>query len=196
MAEITEELVLKKLSSIFPIDCYIVYNSYVMAAKESERETPGIFICILPPNIKEIFSKKYSNDSIVLINNIKKVGTDEMQVTVLENRKDIRDVKTLFNKNIEISVQETWEKLPITEEKIEKMYSYGSTIKLFDDVENIPEITLSKSILPTFTSKSFEGCYYTTHENKMDNTIMDLIISIDTELYQLFMLFHYMKIDL
>ena len=164
--EITVTDVLLKLSYIFK-DMYLINSTYCIAGSETDSDAVGKFICILSPEITDIFVDYFGNISVMYFENIKKAkaifGTgDEYKYikTQMEEskKKQFYDKKDTLMKVVD-SIKD-WDTFKLTEEQIADIMDNGQTITLFEDEANIPNVLVSKSIFPLLKSKDFNNIYY------------------------------------
>ena len=198
--ELTVPDILIKLSSIFTKDMYLIQNRYCIGGNETEDETVGKSICILSPDIAEIFVDYFGNLPVIFFDNIKKAKAaydteDEykyVKVRIEErNKKQLIDTKDSLMKIID-SIK-GWNQFNFTEEQISSIMDDGNTITLFENNNDIPEVTVSKSIFPFIKAKDFDNVYYSVSKARNLKNMYTLVLSYDHSIFQFYNVLYYIK---
>jgi len=197
--EITVPDVLNKLSTIFTKDMYLVQNRYCIGGNETEDETIGKSICILSPDIVDIFIDYFGNTQVIFFENIKKAksafGTEDeykyVKVRMEErNKKQHIDAKDNLMKVID-SIK-GWSQFNFTEEELHSIMDEGTTVTLFNN-SDVPPVTVSKSIFPSIKAKDFDSLYYNVSKTRNLKNTYTFVLSYDHEIFQFYNILYYIK---
>jgi hypothetical protein len=198
--EITVPDVLNKLSNIFTKDMYLIQNRYCIGGNETDDETAGKSICILSPDIMDIFIDYFGNTQVIFFENLKKAKAtfnteDEykyVKVRIEErNKKQLIDNKDGLMKTID-SIK-GWNQFEFTEKELDLIMNEGNVITLFKDNNDIPEVTISKSIFPSIKQKDFSNVYYSVSKAKNLKNMYTLVLSYDHNIFQFYNIIYYIK---
>lgn len=198
--EVTVPEVLIKLSSIFTKDMYLINSRYCIGGNETEDETVGKSICILSPDIADIFVDYFGSSNVIYFENIKKAkaayGTEDeykyVKVRIEERtKKQLIDSKDNLMKVVD-SVK-TWSQFSLTEEQVESIMTDGNTLVLFKDNNDIPEVTVSKSIFPLIKSKDFNNIFYNVSKARNLKNMFTLVLNYDHNIFQFYNIIYYIK---
>lgn len=194
MAKITFKDLLTKLSNVYS-DIYLINNTFILAGPESSSNNRGEYYCVLTPDMTEICNDIFDKSKIYYISDIKKAKVslneycNEIKSNTLDNESIINTVKEYQKKILKIT---DWKNLILTEEEINKIFEERETIELFKDDKSISNITISKSIFPLISEKNISDLYYHINQNEKIN---ELFLSLDFPLFQLYMIYTYIKMD-
>jgi len=198
--EITVPDILNKLSSIFTKDMYLIQSRYCIGGNETEDETAGKSICVLSPDIADIFVDYFGSSNVIYFENIKKAksayGTEDeykfVKVKLEErNKKQLIDTKDSYMKIID-SVK-GWERFNFSEEQIESILTDGNTITLFEGNSSVPEVTVSKTIFPLIKSKDFNNIFYNVSKARNLKNMYTLVLNYDHNTFQFYNIIYYIK---
>jgi hypothetical protein len=198
--EITVPDILNKLSSIFTKDMYLIQSRYCIGGNETEDETAGKSICVLSPDIADIFVDYFGSSNVIYFENIKKAksayGTEDeykfVKVKLEErNKKQLIDTKDSYMKIID-SVK-GWERFNFNEEQIESILTDGNTITLFEGNSSVPEVTVSKTIFPLIKSKDFNNIFYNVSKARNLKNMYTLVLNYDHNTFQFYNIIYYIK---
>lgn len=198
--EITVPDILTKLSNIFTKDMYLIDSRYCIGGNETNDESVSKSICILNPDISDIFIDYFGNSSVIFFENIKKAKTafgteDEYQYvkTHIEERNKKQLIDNRDNLMKTISNISGWEQFNFTDTEIESIMTDGSVTTLFKDRNDVPEVTVSKSIFPFIKAKDFDKVYYNVSKAKNLKNMYVLIVSYDHVQFQFYNIIYYLK---
>ena len=198
--EITVPDILLKLSYIFTKDMYLINNRYCIGGAETEDDLVSKCICILPPDIGNLFIDYFGANQVIYFENIKKAkssyGTEDEYKYVkirLEERikKQLTDNKDNLMKIIN-SIK-GWDQFNLNEDQINSIMNDGNTLVLFKDDPEIPDVIISKSIFPLVKSKDFNNIFYSVFKARNLKNMYTLILNYDYSIFQFYNIIYYLK---
>ena len=190
------ENLLSKIANVFKTDSYVIDDTYVLGGEESESDNPSTILLILNPDIaKEVKDLNLTDgEDILFIEKIKDFKkTLNGGKLISQEEKDIKNKCKKLNKIIKNI--EDWKSLDFSEEEIEGFITDGKTVKLFESDENIPSVTISKTLIPLLTIKNFSDLSYQVIVNDDFNELNTLVFLLDTEYFQLYSIAQYINTD-
>ena len=191
--EVTFRDLLVKIKNIFSTDIYLINNQYIIAGEKSSEDNLGYSLCVLSPDIINICNNSFDPCKIYYIKNITNAKDDlENNISEVSSYSE----KELVNYSLEevINIKnkiETWDSFNFTEKQLDELFEDNMTINLFKDTD-IPSVTISKSLFPLVTKKNVSDLYYSVIQ---DLQYINLMISFDFPLFQLYILYRYLDID-
>lgn len=194
MAKKTFRDLLVKLNNVFSSDIYIVNCIYVVAGKESDEDNKGYYLCKLTLELNDICKEELDPSKIYYISDIRsakddlasylKEITDEEEISNINER--IKFIENYVNKT------EAWSNFPFTEIDIKNIFSDGLCEDFFEDDENTPTITLSKSLFPLVTEKNVSSLYYNFF---VKENYADLLVVFNYNFFNLYMVYRCMDLS-
>jgi hypothetical protein len=185
---------LVKIKSIFKTDIYLIHNQYIIGGEKSSADNIGYNVCMLSPDIIDVCNKIFDSSKIYYIKNVTNAKDDldnnYIEVTSVAESElvkySLEEILNIKNKC------DTWDTFNFTNEQLNDLFENNVTISLFSNNENIPEVTISKSLFPLVTKKTASDLYY--HVIK-DQSYINLLIAFDFPMFQLVMLYRYIDIS-
>jgi len=185
---------LVKIKSIFKTDIYLIHNQYIIGGEKSSADNIGYNVCMLSPDIIDVCNKIFDSSKIYYIKNVTNAKDDldnnYIEVTSVAESElvkySLEEILNIKNKC------DTWDTFNFTNEQLNDLFENNVTISLFSNNENIPEVTISKSLFPLVTKKTASDLYY--HVIK-DQSYINLLIVFDFPMFQLVMLYRYIDIS-
>jgi hypothetical protein len=194
MAKKTFRDLLVKLNNVFSSDMYLVNCLYVIAGKESDEDNKGYYLCKLTPELISICKDGLDPNKVYFISDIRSAKDDlSTYMKEVESVKEIDEI----NKRIKfiedyVNKTETWNNFPFTEIDIKNIFSDGLCEDFFEDDDNTPTITLSKSLFPLVTEKNVNRLYYNFF---VKEDYADLLVSFDFDFFNLYMVYRCMDLN-
>ena len=194
MAKKTFRDLLVKLNNVFSSDMYLVNDIYVVAGKESDEDNKGYYLCKLTPELIAICKDEFDPNKVYFINDIRSAKDDlASHINEVTDKGEIEKI----NKRIKfiedyVNKTETWNSFPFTEVDIKNIFSDGLCEDFFEDDDNTPTITLSKSLFPLVTEKNVNRLYYNFF---VKEDYADLLISFDFDYFNLYMVYRCMDLN-
>ena len=185
---------LVKIKSIFKTDIYLIHNQYIIGGEKSSADNIGYNVCMLSPDIIDVCNKIFDSSKIYYIKNVTN-AKDDLDNNYIEvtNVAESELVKYSLEEILNIKNKcDTWDTFNFTNEQLNDLFENNVTISLFSNNENIPEVTISKSLFPLVTKKTASDLYY--HVIK-DQSYINLLIAFDFPMFQLVMLYRYIDIS-
>jgi hypothetical protein len=194
MAKKTFRDLLVKLNNVYSADVYIVNCLYVVAGTESDENNKGYYLCKLTPECIDICKATLDPDKVYFIDNIRK-DKDDLdnsihEVTDMDKINEVNDYIKRIDKYV--SDAKTWDNFLFTDVSIKSIFSDGLSEDFFDKDDNIPTITLNKSLLPLVTATTADKLYY--HFFVKDE-YADLLIGYDYDYFTLYMIYRCMDLS-
>jgi hypothetical protein len=185
---------LVKIKSIFKTDIYLIHNQYIIGGEKSSADNIGYNVCMLSPDIIDVCNKIFDSSKIYYIKNVTNAKDDldnnYIEVTSVTESELVKySLEEILNIKNEC---DTWDTFNFTNEQLNDLFENNVTISLFSNNENIPEVTISKSLFPLVTKKTASDLYY--HVIK-DQSYINLLIAFDFPMFQLVMLYRYIDIS-
>lgn len=185
---------LVKIKSIFKTDIYLIHNQYIIGGEKSSADNIGYNVCMLSPDMIDVCNKIFDSSKIYYIKNVTNAKDDldnnYIEVTSVAESElvkySLEEILNIKNKC------DTWDTFNFTNEQLNDLFENNVTISLFSNNENIPEVTISKSLFPLVTKKTASDLYY--HVIK-DQSYINLLIAFDFPMFQLVMLYRYIDIS-
>lgn len=192
--ETTFRDLLVKIKNIFKTDIYLIHNQYIIGGEKSSAENIGYDVCVLTPELISVCSKIFDCDKIYYIKNVSNAKDDlDNNLSEVTSIAESELVRYSLEEVINIRDKcDTWNNFNFSEKQLNDLFENNVTISLFENYENIPEVTISKSLFPLVTKKTASDLYY--HVIK-DQSYINLLIAFDFPLFQLFMLYRYLDIS-
>ena len=195
---------LKKLLSviitIFPKDVYILGGLYCFEGPESKELNGGTHFCVLSMEQTQIINEYFHSNGLIFLNDIRKLRTDlgkesEQEYYIMcEDEMKILEIKGLRDEYLKkVQKVKQWKKFHLSENQVVAMINDNSRITLFSDDEEIPEIYITKSLLPAITLKKMDNLYYQVTKNKQVKDGYELIVNFNEEEFQLYMIYTYLN---
>lgn len=190
--DITFRDLLVKIKNVFKTDIYLINNQFIIAGNKSAEDNLGYYVCVLSPDLITVCSKIFDN-KIYYIKNVMNAKDDlEGNISVVDSIAESELVKYSLEEVINIKNKiENWNTFDFTEEQLDKLFENNVTVNLFEN-NNIPSVTISKSLFPLVTKKSASSLYYNIIQ---ETEYINLIISFDFSMFQLYMLYRYLDIS-
>ena len=197
MATFTFNDLMTKISNVFKSDMYIIGNKYCIGGAESEEKNITQIVCVLTPECTKLVQDIFNESEVVYIEDVKKVKDDLEKFSSLKifgSEKD--DLIKRRDKVLDLVMKvDTWKSFNFTNEIIEDIFTNGMTYELFTDEEEIPSVTISKSLFPMVKEKGANELYYQIYIPDNEYDLIELITSFDTEWFQIFNLIQYIQTD-
>lgn len=194
MAKIKFRDILVKVTNIFTTDIYLINNHYIIGGDKSNKENIGYYLCSLSPEVSEVCNERFDSNKIYYFQNAKN-AKDDLESNVNEVTKDneLNQVKIMLNNILDlVKKTDTWNKFNFSEEDVKRIFDDKQSIELFSDFNDIPTVTVSKTLFPLTTEKNVSDLYYNTFKYE---DYVQLLISLDYPLFQLYMLYKYIDIE-
>ena len=191
--EVTFRDLLVKIKNIFSTDIYLINNQYIIAGEKSSEDNLGYSLCVLSPDMIDICNNSFDPYKIYYIKNITNAKDDlENNISEVSSLAERESVNYSLEEVINIKNKiETWDSFNFTEKQLDELFEDNMTINLFKDTD-IPSVTISKSLFPLVTKKNVSDLYYSVIQ---DLQYINLMISFDFPLFQLYILYRYLDID-
>lgn len=183
---------LTKINAVFPTDVYIIYNRFIIAGEKSG--VAGWYLAIATEAVTEGLQKKFKNDQIVYIKNLRNAKDHfKENHSIIEDGDKKNEIlkrqQMLFHNFKKV---ETWKMLTLTEEQKTALFVTNTTIHLFEEDENIPTLIIGKKLLPLVTEKNYEKVGYFVED--IDNsygTVHGITFDVPGEFLQLILNYLY-----
>lgn len=189
--------ILTKVSNVFKADMYLLDYQFCLGGKESEDSTSYTSICILSPEAIELVKEMFPNNKDILFTNVKKAKTElaeysktDLSKTEIDNIIKRKESILQIVNNIN-----TWNSFDFTEETWNDIIKEGKTIEMFENDDTIPTVLIGKSVFPMVTVKNTSNLYYQLIKPKNEYDLYKLVTSFDTELFQIYTIIQYLKLD-
>lgn len=194
MAKKTFRDLLVKLNNVYSADVYIVNCLYVVAGTESDDDNKGYYLCKLTPECIDICKSILDSDKVYFIENIRKDKDDiENSLKVVEDFETIDTINKYIDRiNKYINDANTWDNFLFTDVSIKSIFSDGLSEDFFDNDDNLPTITLNKSLLPLVTATTASKLYYHFF---VKAEYADLLIGYDYDYFTLYMVYRCMDLS-
>lgn len=203
MAKLKFSDLMTKISYVFKADSYILDNKYILGGEVSEKENPSNIILELSPEsislIKEELPTYYEDikeKDVFFFKDIKKAKKDFMSYTSLLKEKDIKDIRysEIYLNDILKRVND-WEDFNFTPEEVENFITAGKSITLFENNKDIPNINISKKLIPMISIKNIEDLRYKPLPSKDDYSLNILVLCLVTEWFNIYSIVEYIDVD-
>lgn len=197
MAKIDFKSLLTKLSNIFPKDIYVIHNWCVIAGDESDIETRGQYLCILEPDVREMLNSMFPNNPIIYIKSVRetKLKLDFNEVQEILDTQAIKNITAKVESLMgNFTKYSTWESFEFTDDQIESLFDIGESITLFENHNDRSQVIVSKSLFPLITAKTIGEVRYTYDHYASDDSLDQLTIAYEYDMFQLVMLYLFLKI--
>lgn len=187
---------LTKIGYVFGVDSYIIDNQYCIGGDQSESRNTATHMLYFSPESMKVLKDIFTEDQLVHFINVKNAKKEFNEntefITKKEDIKEIRDRHKKIQKKID-SIDD-WREFKFTQEKVLGLFK-GETIELFTDDEDIPSVTISKSIFPITTEKTFDHLVYAVFPEKDAEGLTTLVTCFDCEWFQLYGITQFLDVD-
>lgn len=167
--ELTFNEALTKINMVYPADCYVIHNHYILPGPESEAAlTSNHCFSIATLRLSEGLHQVLKNESIAYIANIRK-AKDELKKYVKVIQEDEvyqRLLRIQENELLQFQKVEGWKNLELPEEQSNQLFSDNAAIELFKDDPTTPTLLIAKKALPILTEKNYRDVVYEVHQIK------------------------------
>jgi len=195
MANIDFKTVLMKLINVFPKDAYLVHNWCAIAGDESNDENRGSYMCIFEPDVRDVLNKMFPNNPIIYIKSVRETKADITKIQEILDMDIINDINSeveLFMNNFH--KYDTWETFNFSDSDIASVFDDGNSLTLFENEEDRSPVIISKSVFPLITGKTINNVRYNYDRYDDDETLNQITLVYDYELFQLVMRYLFLKI--
>ena len=192
--EVTFRDILVKITKVLSSDLYLINNQFIMGGHKSDENSIGYYLYRLSPAAMTASAEHFKTNKVYYISDGKAakdslennfiVVTNELELKQINDKKD--EILRLVKKT------DIWKSFNFSEDDVTTLFSDNSTIELFKDDEDIPSVTVSKTLFPYITEKNVSKLYYNVIK-KSEYT--NLLLSLDYDMFQLYMLYKYIALD-
>ena len=195
MATLTFDDLITKTSYVFKKDAYLVNNRYAIGGTNSEIENVSEFLCVYNTDFMNVLKDKFEDKKVVSILDLKKVKKEpKLLITDIneELETEVIERKNKLEKLI-LSI-DNWKSFDFNEDDAETLFGKYNSLELFTDNDKIPSVTITKSLFPLIKPANAENLYYKVIIPEDNEELIQLVISYDTEWFQIYNLVHYITI--
>lgn len=186
---------LMKIVNIFPKDMYLVNNWCAIAGEESEVENRGGYFCILESDVREELNKLFPNKPVLYIKSVRETKADFSKLQEILDDKIIKNISNLVDSYMnKINKITEWSTFNFTDDEITSLYDDAESLTLFEDDKDKSPVIISKSLFPLITEKTINNVRYAYNKYEDDSNLNQIIMEYDYELFQLIMVYLYLKI--
>lgn len=192
--EVTFRDILVKITKVLSSDLYLINNQFIMGGHKSDENSIGYYLYRLSPAAMTASAEHFKTNKVYYISDGKAakdslennfiVVTNELELKQINDKKD--EILRLVKKT------DIWKSFNFSEDDVTTLFSDNSTIELFKDDKDIPSVTVSKTLFPYITEKNVSKLYYNVIK-KSEYT--NLLLSLDYDMFQLYMLYKYIALD-
>lgn len=197
MAKVTLKDILSKVSNIFKNDIYIYKRRYIVGGAISEARNISRFFCVVNIDLLELMDIIPEEPELVYLEDVKKMKEKVGESLVTEINDSTKDeIISFINTTIhKVNKVKEWDNFGWSEEDISKIFDNNETFLLFENDKKNPNVLISKSLFPLVTKKNCDKLYYHTNLPKEKTDLIELIISFDHELFQIYNIITYLDLD-
>ena len=202
MAKATLSTLMTKIGYVFRLDSFVVDCNYIIGGETSEKDNPSNILLVLSPDYINMLREElpttfedYKEDSVLEFLDVKNAKKELYSNTRFLNNKEAKDIRELvdYDKKIIDKVND-WDTFNYNLDEIENFVTNGQKITLFSDNDKIPEVTISKKVIPMLSLKNFNELYYKPLPAKDDNSLNQLVLRLDTEWFQIYSIIEYLDV--
>ena len=191
---ITFRDILVKVTKVLPSDLYLINNEFIISGNKSNESTIGVYLYRLLPDAINACKEHFDGNKIYYIKD-GKAAKDSLNENYTEVNSD-DEISHIRSKKEEIiklvNKTKIWNTFNFTENEISSLFNTNSTLELFSDNDDIPTVTVSKTLFPYVTEKNVSKLFY----NVINSTeYTNLLLSLDYEFFQIYMLYRYIDLD-
>lgn len=195
MAKIDIKTFFTKIVNIFPKDMYLVHNWCAIAGKESDVENRGFYFCILGPEIRELLNKTFPNNPTIYIKSVRDAKTDLTKTQEVLDEKIIKTIDSMVESYMsKLNSITEWDNFQFNDNEISALFNDGESLLLFENDSDKSPVIISKSVFPLITEKTIGDVRYTCDKYEDDETLNQVIMVYDYDLFQLVMRYIYLNI--
>jgi hypothetical protein len=189
--------ILSKLSNIFKNDIYIYKKRYVVGGDISESRNVTKFMCVINIDLVELLACIPDDVDLVYLSDIKKQkDTFETSITPdIEESKKLNVINFIRGTEEKANRIDSWSNFNFTDEDKALLYDENITLELFKDDENIPSVTVSKTLFPLVTEKTIDNLYYHVILPKKEKDLVELFTSFDFDYFQIYNIIVYLDLS-
>ena len=185
-----------KISNVFKDDIYIIKNTYCIAGKSSEQKNISKIVCVVSSDIIQLLNEVFPNMDYVYIQKIKESKKDiasnfTNKISDMEKKDLDKTVSFVMDK---VNKTTSWESFNFSDDDAEKIFKEGELFTLFKDNDEIPSLTMSKSLFPMVTPKTANDILYHAYVPKNNEDLVTLVSSFPTMYFQMYSVIQYINL--
>nr|DAR94445.1 MAG TPA: hypothetical protein [Caudoviricetes sp.] len=197
MAKIKVDLdtFITKVSGVLNKDVYILNYTYCIGGEETNIEKMSDIILELNPEFVSLLKDLYPDTKCIYFKDIKKSKKDLENNLDLNTKSTIIDELELFIKPIidKVGDSNNWNNFILPEEYYDTFFNKMESVMGFEDNKNIPSTEICSRLFPKLTEKNINDLYYKYYKGKLDDIeVINIISSIQSEIYRVYNSFTYM----
>ena len=185
---------LMKIVNVFPKDMYLINNWCAIAGEESDVENRGSYICIFEPDVREELNKLFPNKPVLYIKSVRETKTDFSKLQEILDEKILKNVySSVESYTNKINNITEWQMFNFSDNEISSLFDDAESLTLFEN-DDRPSVIISKSLFPLITEKTINNVKYSYSQYNNDSNLNQIILEYDYDLFQLVMIYVYLKI--